>query len=617
MTHARTSNRLHSAQRKMLYPFERLDLRQVMAANFGLIQGALAIYGSALDDVAEVRAAGDLVVVEVADRSSGDARAFPRSQVREIVFVGGEGNDRFRNSTDLPSRAWGQAGNDELVAGAGADQLFGGDADDVLVASEGHDRIFGGDGQDFIIGGTGNDVIYGEGGDDQIFGEEGHDWISGGNGNDRLVGDQGNDVIVGDADYDIVVGGLDNDWLYGGQENDWVHHGIVEPGVIGGLTQSQLDTVKEAVFARWGNAGLATGSLSKMQVRVADLPVDSLGWTVGRSDGSAVIWIDVNAANRQWFVDSSPTDDREYRAINDILKVGSTTTSRTRMDLFTVVAHEVGHAAGLDHTTRLSVMTPALVPGVRLVPDFDLALWAPGRVVGPLVNPMTGQSEQVLNLINQLLAQVGMIRPWSLAEARQYYLGLTQQGLSPGISNFLVQMRQQLAAQRSITQPTGPVNMGLMQQLLPNGAQGGPLGPPTNSGAINTPTAVVEAMVPRVLNQTLAYVNQGNPQAAVQYLRWATGSEGMRTLLQAFGYNELVNMTGSAHAAERILNDPQIQLQTGQWIHNAVKTYIEQNYMRTGYLNPQYNGITSEFGIPFAFNPIAFPTAGTPGNGPG
>src|SRR5262249_22446976 len=78
-------------------------------------------------------------------------------------------------------------------------------------------------------------------------------------------------------------------------------------------------------------------------VYVADLPDNQLGL---EDDGE--IWIDQNAAGWGWTLGGSP--------------------AQGRMDLATVVTHEIGHALGFGHSD-LGVMEAALTPGARLVPE--------------------------------------------------------------------------------------------------------------------------------------------------------------------------------------------------------------------------------------------------------
>jgi hypothetical protein len=140
-----------------------------------------------------------------------------------------------------------------------------------------------------------------------------------------------------------------------------------EDDLAGDLSPSDLQPIVREAIARWTSAAggpTLASPLSRMSVRVADLPPSYLG--LAAADG---ISIDRNAAGHGWFVDPTPGDDAEF-APWDVrgLRAPSGGPASGRMDLLTVVMHEMGHALGLGHTHESGLMAELLMTGVRRLP---------------------------------------------------------------------------------------------------------------------------------------------------------------------------------------------------------------------------------------------------------
>lgn len=493
--------RSHRGRNALRTHIETLEERRLMASLQGA-NGILTISGTGADDVAEVTVQNGVVSAVVADGAGVVRQNYTAASVREIRFLGGDGADRFTNRTSIPSRAWGEAGDDVLVGGDGDDELVGGPGDDMLVAGNGQDRVWGAEGNDVIAAGNGNDTVYGGYGDDQIFGEQGDDRLYGEDGNDRVFGDagrdlvdggrgndllyggadddqiwglEGNDVLAGQAGADWLNGGFDGDWLfggdgddtligeaggdvlngnrgrdslYGGDDGDWLYGGddydwlkgeagndLLEGGAGGasfdggagtnwlynrssvngdeaplpysGVTDGQLATIAAAAAANWRAAGLDTRTL-RVEYRIADLPGGRLATTIGRSDGSTLVLVDANAAGIGWFVDSTPLANEEFWGITSVAGVTVTGAAAGRMDLLTVLHHELGHAAGIEHQDGLSVMSPYLVEGQRLMPDRSLLSMRGPNKVG--ADDLTSDQIRALYLILYVLMQQNRLK---------------------------------------------------------------------------------------------------------------------------------------------------------------------------------------------------------------
>ncbi|MCI0460421.1 MAG: S8 family serine peptidase [Gemmataceae bacterium] len=119
------------------------------------------------------------------------------------------------------------------------------------------------------------------------------------------------------------------------------------------LTREQVTPLFAEAVARWQATGAYTSGLSDMQVIIADLGGATLGMAAGNT-----IWLDANAAGWGWFVDPTPGDDSEFTTPGD-------QGEQHRMDLLTVLAHEIGHLLGHEHEDE-GVMEETLTAGTRL-----------------------------------------------------------------------------------------------------------------------------------------------------------------------------------------------------------------------------------------------------------
>ncbi|MCR4410891.1 MAG: DUF4394 domain-containing protein, partial [Thermoguttaceae bacterium] len=133
------------------------------------------------------------------------------------------------------------------------------------------------------------------------------------------------------------------------------------------VSRWQLDAIVDAALARWSAAGLPADrlrALSQVDVRLADLPGRQLGLAARDA-----VYLDWDAAGHGWFVDPTPGADEEFapagadrRAIDP--------RAVDRIDLVSVVAHELGHMLGLeDLAADAGLMGGTLGTGIRRTPS--------------------------------------------------------------------------------------------------------------------------------------------------------------------------------------------------------------------------------------------------------
>jgi PKD repeat protein len=140
------------------------------------------------------------------------------------------------------------------------------------------------------------------------------------------------------------------------------------------LTAAELRPIVQEAIARWQEAGISpaqASALSQVTVGIAEFPGPWLGMAFPGS-----IWIDQTAAGYGWYIDPTPADDSEFPAAPGGPAYG-------KMDLLTVVEHELGHELGYADTAGSGLMGVFLAPGIRRVP-------APAHPAGLADGPVQG-----------------------------------------------------------------------------------------------------------------------------------------------------------------------------------------------------------------------------------
>jgi hypothetical protein len=145
------------------------------------------------------------------------------------------------------------------------------------------------------------------------------------------------------------------------------------------LTANELKPIVNEAIADWAKAGLPAASLDTLrtvEVSVADLSDAKLGWTENNQ-----VLIDGGAAGYGWFVDPTPRQDEEFQPTQTSGQLQAVDPrALARMDLLTVVEHELGHVIGLPDDIGSSfydLMSGNLSTGVRRkvsVADIDAVL---------------------------------------------------------------------------------------------------------------------------------------------------------------------------------------------------------------------------------------------------
>jgi hypothetical protein len=126
------------------------------------------------------------------------------------------------------------------------------------------------------------------------------------------------------------------------------------------LTMQQLQPVLANAIAGWQAAGASATQialLNGVQPHIATLPAGQLG-----EETAGAIWISPNAAGWGWSLDRSSASKQALPGTRGSPGAG-------KMDLLSVVSHELGHVIGLADSPNIQdVMGETLAPGVRRLP---------------------------------------------------------------------------------------------------------------------------------------------------------------------------------------------------------------------------------------------------------
>jgi RTX calcium-binding nonapeptide repeat (4 copies) len=136
------------------------------------------------------------------------------------------------------------------------------------------------------------------------------------------------------------------------------------------LGEAELAAMAEQVKALWRSVpGITDAMLARLDainVAVGNLEGTELGMVLGDT-----LLIDADAAGFGWFVDATPGESSEFtvEVERDVFTAAPGSDAYGHYDLFTVLAHELGHVLGFDHkdAARFPVLRAELDPSMRYV----------------------------------------------------------------------------------------------------------------------------------------------------------------------------------------------------------------------------------------------------------
>jgi len=187
------------------------------------------------------------------------------------------------------------------------------------------------------------------------------------------------------------------------------------------LNSSDLAAIIVGAKQRWAASGLGASALSRLDsvtAQVADLD----GLTLGQEVGDTIV-VDPTAAGYGWFIDATPLDDSEFvvNPSSDMRRAIDAPPASGRMDLLTVVMHELGHVLGLGDLEVSEfpddLMTEVLEPGTRQLPDEIVIPADPAKPSGALRAgrqaevPLTSPTSSSMTPSDPRSASVNLVAP--------------------------------------------------------------------------------------------------------------------------------------------------------------------------------------------------------------
>src|SRR5437867_1264561 len=170
------------------------------------------------------------------------------------------------------------------------------------------------------------------------------------------------------------------------------------------LRDDDVLPVVGVALSRWlasNQSDAVMNRLDQLSFRIVYLP----GRMLGRTSGTT-IQLDPTAAGYRWLGDPSPSSNDEFEPTDTEMLFAAQPGSpaRGRMDLLTVVEHEIGHVLGFHHDDPIAPMADVLAPGRRIllpagsIPDGSTELAAAPVDDADSAPPVLDLSDETGNL---------------------------------------------------------------------------------------------------------------------------------------------------------------------------------------------------------------------------
>ncbi|MFH7767640.1 tandem-95 repeat protein [Acinetobacter sp. BSP-28] len=149
--------------------------------------------------------------------------------------------------------------------------------------------------------------------------------------------------------------------------------------VITSITSVQLEELYNVAEQYWLNAGAKQSDLDQISIQLGTLKDNIVAITEDTH-----ITVSLNAAGWGWFVDATPNLNEEFNlgSTNYNFDAKSGSEADNKIDLLTVLIHEIGNVLGVSHRTADDVMSLNINEGQRRLPnanDAKYLAWLSGQ----------------------------------------------------------------------------------------------------------------------------------------------------------------------------------------------------------------------------------------------
>lgn len=174
-----------------------------------------------------------------------------------------------------------------------------------------------------------------------------------------LLGDDANGQVIADAIRIVQTSPLN---AAGGEATT-----VAPPQAAASVQEVEvvLDSAIAILANRLDLSADQEARLNQLTPVVIDLPGAMLGGVTGNQ-----LLVDVNAAGYGWFIDLTPERNEDFVTVNGQMQANANSAAANRIDLLTVLLHELSHSLGQNHAeeSENSLLSEELGVGTRRLP---------------------------------------------------------------------------------------------------------------------------------------------------------------------------------------------------------------------------------------------------------